>query len=937
MKTQVNPFEEHVNILLVEDNPADAELISIILKKEIKNLRFARVDTAKDLRKSLDEFGPQIIISDYSIPGFSGLEALSICRTLTPDTPFIFVSGTIGEERAVDALKQGAVDYVLKDSLTRLPHAIQTTLSMLRDNRQKQRQQDELARTYELLNSVFDTTHMLVAYMDTSFNFIQVNRSFAQKCGSEPMNFIGKNFFSVFENANMKDVFHDTVRTGKPHFSFTWAFQAKTRTGHQSFIADWSLAVTNTYGVVEGLVFTAADVTERMQKEQEIIQTRQRFHDALNQAPDAIIITNAKKEIAFFSQEAEKYFGYSYEEVLGKTIEILIPSRFEQLYGKFQEEYAIKPERRAMDVLENLTAKRKDGSEFPVDFNLGPLSWEGETGAMVVLRDITLRKAQEEELKKLSLVASKIDNGVYIGDADLYPLWVNESFTRLTGFTLEDIRDRAPIEIFEPGAHERQDIEEMISALLMGNPAHGEIRLKKDDGSTYWVSIYATPVKDENGEIENIIAIISDISLRKEADEEILKQRELLKDAEHIAKLGSWEWNIEKDEVRWSDEMYNQFEIEKKITKNASFQLGFELVHPDDRERVIENAKTHKQLPHTSIQYRIITPSGEEKYLESNTRHVTNDKGELLSVVGTSHDVTHVVKEEEEKRKIHAQAMAMLEEKVVERTERLTEAYEQIQTKNRDLSDSINYAKHIQNAFIPSLSIEQIGVADFFIIDMPRDVLSGDFHWCHRDFVNNCTYKVLGDCTGHGVPGALMTILAVQLLEQHISEKKKKREPKQVVMELDAAITDLLGQTNEKSMLNDGMEMVLFRIDHAEQTIHFTNIGRDVYHYRLGKMQKYKGYKSMVGGAIRVQTQGAEEHEIKLQPGDRIYTFSDGYADQFGGEENKKMLRMRQEAFLNKIQSEPFNNHRQLLQDHFIKWKGDNFQVDDMIALGLEL
>ncbi|MBI1288426.1 MAG: response regulator [Flavobacteriales bacterium] len=285
---------------------------------------------------------------------------------------------------------------------------------------------------------------------------------------------------------------------------------------------------------------------------------------------------------------------------------------------------------------------------------------------------------------------------------------------------------------------------------------------------------------------------------------------------------------------------------------------------------------------------------------------------------------------------LHA-ALEHMEFLVQERTRNLETAKSELEEKNREMTDSINYAKHIQNAFTRELRSDVIGVKDLFVLDMPRDILSGDFHWGHFDETNNCSYVALGDCTGHGVPGALMTILAVQLLEQQLMEQKRRRDTKKVIMALDAEITDFLGQTEDSSMLNDGMEMVLFRIDHDSKIIHFTNIGRDVYHYSKGVMMVTKGYRSMIGGIIRVQTQHAEVHSVHYGQGDRVYAFSDGYVDQFGGERGGKMLRKRKEAFLNTIQSEPFAMHRQLLQRHFLEWKGSNFQVDDMIALGLEL
>jgi len=804
MERNPNAFDETLNILLVEDSPYDADLIEVHLIEDYSNLSFSRVYMADALRKALSTSPPHIILSDYSMPGFSGLEALEICKTHAPDIPFIFVSGTIGEERAVEALRNGATDYVLKQDLKRLPHAVQQALTVHRDRRQKKRQQEELARTYGLLNSVFDNTHMLAAYMDTNFNFIQVNRAFAQKCDAEPIYFTGKNYFKVFANPELEDVFTQTVNSGKSHFSFMEELRVSNNS-QNSFMVDWSLATTNSYGVVEGLVFTAVDVTERMKKEQEVLQTRQRFQDALNQAPDAVIIIDAGGKITFFSQQAEAYFGYKYDEVLGNSVEMLIPSRFAHSHPHQRDGYAKKPERRAMGALNNLVAQRKDGSEFPVDLNLGPLNWDGGTGTMVVLRDITTRKAQEEELRKLSMVASKIDNGVFIGDRFFYPTWVNQAFVKQTGYALKDIDGRMPHQIFTRKGRGMVQIEGFMNALEQGKSIHKEMQLFKKNGDTYWASINATPVLGRDGKLEQIIAIMNDITTRKKAE-------------------------FERDDL-----------------------------------------------------------------------------------------------------------LRTLEIKVEKRTVELSKANELLGEKNKDITDSINYARHIQEAFIPPVETLEVGTADAFVLNLPKDILSGDFYWKHHCERNNCTYVALGDCTGHGVPGSLMTILAAQLLDRHILGCTEKRDPSIVLREMDRSIIKFLRQDESDSTLKDGMEIILMRIDHAEKNICFSSAGIPLYHFVDDQMHRHKLTKNSVGGYTEGQTKSFGRFEFRYNPGERVYVFSDGYVDQFGGKNGSKMLRKRKESVLTRMQEKPFASHRELLYAFFTAWKGNLDQVDDVMAIGFEL
>lgn len=801
-------FEHRTLILLVEDNPTDAELVEAILTEEFDNLRFERVDTASELRRQLSEFNPQMILSDYSIPGFSGLEALHICQEMKPETPFIFVSGTIGEERAVEALKNGAVDYVLKDSLARLPHAVKQALAFSREQRHKKRQQQELIRAYDLLNSVFDNTHMMVAYLDTDFNVMQSNRSFGDLAGIDThTNIRGKKFFDfVSGGIQFERQFGDVIDTGKSRFEFeTVVEMGFDLNNRRSLIIDWSLAMTGSFGSVDGLVFTAVDVSKKIELQQENLDVKQRFNDALNHAPDPILITNGNGEIFFFNQMAEKAFGYPHQEIIGKKIEVLIPDRYTKGHAAKRQGYIKRPEARPMGAAGDLCGLRKDGSEFPVDITLGPLKMGSEKGVMAVVRDVTERKKREAELKQLSLVASRVDNAVFVGDRFFYPIWINEAFEKQTGYNLDDLQDKKPAEIFAGEQGGLVILEEMMDQLERGNYVNQELILRTKNGNDYWASIHATPVMNNSGELEQILAIINNISKRKKAE-------------------------IQRDEL-----------------------------------------------------------------------------------------------------------LNTLEQKVEERTDELQTANLKLKEWNRDISDSISYAKYIQDAFIPDFTAKALGLKKAFAVDMPKDVLSGDFHWGYKCPDTGSTYLALGDCTGHGVPGAMMTMLAVQLLEHNIL-LPERQQPSEILSRVDSAMISFLNKKDGEVSVNDGMEVVVVRIDPEKKQITFSNAGRPLYRYRKGSdLMKFGHNRLAVGG---VEKDGAKvfiQETLEFEPGDRFYVFSDGYADQFGGPDKRKLLRRRKEQYLLAIQQFPLAKHGKLLKQFFLDWKGDNFQIDDVMILGFEL
>jgi len=311
----------------------------------------------------------------------------------------------------------------------------------------------------------------------------------------------------------------------------------------------------------------------------------------------------------------------------------------------------------------------------------------------------------------------------------------------------------------------------------------------------------------------------------------------------------------------------------------------------------------------------------------------TTSYGVVEGLVLTEMYVTERKKAERERDDL----LLTLEARVAQRTEQLSTLNELLKEKNKDITDSINYARHIQEAFIPPAETLELHTAGAFVLNLPKDILSGDFYWHHHCERNNCTYVALGDCTGHGVPGSLMTILAAQLLDRHILGCTEKRDPSVVLRDMDLSIVKFLRQEDSASTLRDGMEIILMRIDHHDKNICFSSAGIPLYHFVDGQMHRHKLTKNSVGGYTEGQTKSFGRFEFSYNPGERIYVFSDGYVDQFGGQDGKKMLRKRKDSVLTKMQTEPFANHRQLLEAFFIAWQGEREQVDDVMAIGLEL
>jgi len=250
---------------------------------------------------------------------------------------------------------------------------------------------------------------------------------------------------------------------------------------------------------------------------------------------------------------------------------------------------------------------------------------------------------------------------------------------------------------------------------------------------------------------------------------------------------------------------------------------------------------------------------------------------------------------------------------------------------NTDLTDSINYAKLIQNAFTVQEQELKKTFPNSFIFDSPKYVVSGDFIWsCDK---NGKTYLALGDCTGHGVPGAMLSIFIVNMLDQ-ISNSTSNTSPADIIEKLDKRVQKYLYENSSK--LNDSVEIAVLEYDAKNQKLLFAGAKRPLIRIREGDVKFFKGSNNILGNSLS-KFSFAENNELYVQKGDLIYLFSDGIVDQFGGSKNKKFLTKRFLVLLTEIASLTIACQEEKIKAAFIDWKGDNDQIDDILVMGIRI
>ena len=250
------------------------------------------------------------------------------------------------------------------------------------------------------------------------------------------------------------------------------------------------------------------------------------------------------------------------------------------------------------------------------------------------------------------------------------------------------------------------------------------------------------------------------------------------------------------------------------------------------------------------------------------------------------------------------------------------------EAKTKEIISSINYAERIQRASLPSNSLLEKCLHDGFIFFQPKDIVSGDFYWLeeHEDAI----YFAVADCTGHGVPGALLSVLCSNSLSRAINELGIT-EPAKI---LDQTVVLLEGFFSKSgSDVQDGMDIALCRLEKNKNQLQYAGANRPLYYFQKGVFNEIKADRQPIGKYE--YRKEFTNHVLKLKKGDCLYLFSDGIVDQFGGEKSKKFTSKRLKQLLESIKDQPMDEQKTLIEKEFEAWQGENESIDDVCVLGV--
>ncbi|MCD4794894.1 MAG: SpoIIE family protein phosphatase [Bacteroidales bacterium] len=262
---------------------------------------------------------------------------------------------------------------------------------------------------------------------------------------------------------------------------------------------------------------------------------------------------------------------------------------------------------------------------------------------------------------------------------------------------------------------------------------------------------------------------------------------------------------------------------------------------------------------------------------------------------------------------------------------------DQIEEQSEQITSSIQYASRIQKALLPPENLFSEVFKDSFVFYKPRDIVSGDFYWLKK--INNTVIFAAADSTGHGVPGAFMSMLGIAFLNEIVSEDTHdftSCSSSMILDDLRDRIKNSLRQTGEDDQTKDGMDMALVMLDTNTNTIQFSGAYNPLYIVRNKKLTEVQADRMPVGVYLK-DSEPFSNKRAQLHEGDVLYLFSDGFYDQFGGESGRKFMKNKFRELIEEISDKAMNEQKQILENTFNEWKGDYEQADDVLVAGIKI
>lgn len=540
-------------------------------------------------------------------------------------------------------------------------------------------------------------------------------------------------------------------------------------------------------------------------------------------------------------------------------------------------------------------------------------------------------KLRQSEQRFRGLIENSHDFILIFDENDIIS-YASPALSRQLGHSFKDLKNKSPKDLIHPG--DLKNRVEKLKLLKSGEQKKVEIvqRWRKGDGNYFWME---SVVSDQRN-LDGINAFVSNI---KDIDDYVITAMKLKEQYTLLdSVLNTLHEGIMVADLKGKILVYNPaaksiLGVPELEYMPLEFPESYGVLKEDKINRYKkEEIPFYRAINGNMVQDEVmylkneLIPEG--KYLRiSATPFISYDRHYNGSVISMS-DIT-----QQKKYEIALNdTLQHLELLVDKRTSKLIETIKSLKEANKQITSSINYAKKIQQTITGSVNEINKSFKDSFMLYLPKDIVSGDFVWMYN---GNNKFIAVADCTGHGVPGAMMSMIGFELLERIVLVRQIHR-PEIILEELDLSVTRLLRGKEVNEVLNDGMDVSLCSVDYDEKLFYFSGANNDALFVNEDGVRLLRADRNSIGGFRGRKRKEFTRESVSFEIGDRLYLFTDGFQDQFGGSSIKKYSKKRLVEFIKSLQEHTLTEQGDLILKEFNSWKDEEFQIDDVTIVGLE-
>lgn len=627
-------------ILIVEDRAADVDLARRAMRRILNDCEFQVVEARKDFLQALEVFQPDVILSDYSLPHFNGMEALKLALKYAPLTPLIIWTGSISEDVAVACMKAGANNYVLKENLKRLGPAVAHALEERESQVARWQAENALKEERNLLRTLIDNLPDRIYVMDREGRKTISNTADWKASGGKTMeDVIGKTDFDTYPLELAEEFWRPAkavIESGQPVINHEEP--GLDADGNPVWVLTTKVPLRDSEGNVIGLVGVGRDITERKQAEARINDLLEFNEKILNHSPLGILTYKLTGECVYANGTAASIVGTQAETLQTQNFHTIEAWKKSGLYELVQ---------RAITTQAPVTGDVHHVSTFGKDIWLTvhcvTFKSKNEDHVLLSISDITERKQAEQavqnsEKRFRALTENGLDN-ISLLQADGTLIWESPASVRTLNYAPDEFVGRNIFELMHP--EDLEWVQGMYIRLIQepGSRQNAIFRLRHSNGTWRWAEAIATNLLDEPA-VHAIVVNYRDITERKLAEEALRESENRLILALSGAQMSVWEWNLQTNQILWSPEIFEITGV-KENELGGTFESFTHLIHADDIAHVMaaaQKAMTERTL--FAEEFRIIRPDGEVRWL-SNLGHAEYDATRAhLRLIGTVQDVT---------------------------------------------------------------------------------------------------------------------------------------------------------------------------------------------------------------------------------------------------------------------------------------------------------